>query len=424
MDVAESNFVKKIVKMKLWGWIIGLVVICSQQAEAVNVTDALKVRISRNNQTDETVIRFHPSCSGNYDQGYDALKLFSQASVPFVYTNSNSNTALSINALPSLTQDFHVLLQTKVNAAGIYSLNFDELGQFSPQTAIILEDVITGERFNVRSGNAYSFQVVNKDSFNLNTGRFMLHFYLMAFAEVTDADCGSPLSGAIRVSKPGTANWTVSIFDSSDSLISILDQDLDSVNGLKSGSYAIIFQADSVTALSTPVVIGITGAPDANFKATADVYVDEDVFIINSSSSNFTNYWNFGDGTFSTDVHPAHTYPAAGTYTILLTVFNGGCADTASKSVNVSNQIATSALQGPDIQPDIHIQGRELVLKNISPNDRSFALYSQEGKLVYSIPLFESTEDIQVISIPTVIASGVYIYAVNNSTVTGKILIQ
>ena len=48
--------------------------------------------------------------------------------------------------------------------------------------------------------------------------------------------------------------------------------------------------------------------------------------------------WDFGDGSTSTDTSPSHTYAAAGTYNVTLTVTdNGGMTGTKSSSVTVSS---------------------------------------------------------------------------------------
>ena len=48
----------------------------------------------------------------------------------------------------------------------------------------------------------------------------------------------------------------------------------------------------------------------------------------NLSLDGFSYFWDFGDGTTSTDTIPTHTYLQAGTYTVTLKVYNGGCVRT------------------------------------------------------------------------------------------------
>jgi gliding motility-associated-like protein len=48
--------------------------------------------------------------------------------------------------------------------------------------------------------------------------------------------------------------------------------------------------------------------------------------------------WNFGDGTISTQVNPTKTYTSPGTYTIKLVNNFGGCIDSASKSIVVTQK--------------------------------------------------------------------------------------
>ena len=61
--------------------------------------------------------------------------------------------------------------------------------------------------------------------------------------------------------------------------------------------------------------------------------------------------WDFGDGGSSSQANPNHTYAAAGTYTVSLTVTDGnGVADTATKSITVSASgiafVGSSAVTG------------------------------------------------------------------------------
>ncbi|MFN2418754.1 MAG: DNRLRE domain-containing protein, partial [Candidatus Limnocylindria bacterium] len=46
--------------------------------------------------------------------------------------------------------------------------------------------------------------------------------------------------------------------------------------------------------------------------------------------------WNFGDGVTSTEQHPTHTYTAAGSYTVKLTVTNAAGSDTETRPAFVT----------------------------------------------------------------------------------------
>ncbi len=53
--------------------------------------------------------------------------------------------------------------------------------------------------------------------------------------------------------------------------------------------------------------------------------------------------WNFGDGTYSTQKNPSHTYSKAGKYNVSITVKNAAGSNTATKP----SFIAVSLLKSP-----------------------------------------------------------------------------
>ncbi|NVO18526.1 MAG: PKD domain-containing protein [Bacteroidetes bacterium] len=91
---------------------------------------------------------------------------------------------------------------------------------------------------------------------------------------------------------------------------------------------------------TTPPVAGFTHSQDAaNFLQ----------FTFTNSSTNADTYsWNFGDGTAAvTDKDPVHTFPAAGTYTVVLTATAGGSSDAYQEVITVSDPNAMlTALAG------------------------------------------------------------------------------
>lgn len=130
--------------------------------------------------------------------------------------------------------------------------------------------------------------------------------------------------------------------------------------GLGVGRHIVYVQGTDASGLpGTPnaVLLNITGgggsniAPVANFTtsstgltaAFSDTSTDSDGSIVSRS-------WDFGDGTLSTAVNPSRTYPAAGTYSVSLTVTdNGGLTNTKIQSVTVAASSAQTYTNGTDV---------------------------------------------------------------------------
>lgn len=73
--------------------------------------------------------------------------------------------------------------------------------------------------------------------------------------------------------------------------------------------------------------------PQANFTITIEKLKVE--FNDNSKGNNFEYYWDFGDGTTSTEYNPTHRYKDYGTYTITLKIKNQEFEDTIQKTINL-----------------------------------------------------------------------------------------
>jgi len=86
---------------------------------------------------------------------------------------------------------------------------------------------------------------------------------------------------------------------------------------------------------------GTTGnaPPVANFgSSVSGLTVNFTDSSSDSDGSIASRSWNFGDGTSSTATNPSHTYAAAGSYTVMLTVTdNGGASNSKSQSVTVGS---------------------------------------------------------------------------------------
>ncbi len=80
--------------------------------------------------------------------------------------------------------------------------------------------------------------------------------------------------------------------------------------------------------------------------------IPNEVWVWNLSSGGNGNYqffWNFGDGSSSTDAYPTHVYGSGGPWNLCLTMSSGGCTDTYCDSVSVdANGILNELVIGGD----------------------------------------------------------------------------
>lgn len=138
-----------------------------------------------------------------------------------------------------------------------------------------------------------------------------------------------------------------------------------------------------------PNWINVQRGPDADFSYTPDA----DKIDINNSTVSFFNsttgaigyYWDFGDGNFSFDESPTHTYLDTGiNQVILLATSSNGCTDTIVEIIDVvpvaSMRFPTAFTPNADGQNDL-FRGKgsvELI------NDFNLIIYDRWGKIVYS----------------------------------------
>ncbi|MBT4512021.1 MAG: PKD domain-containing protein [Chloroflexi bacterium] len=107
------------------------------------------------------------------------------------------------------------------------------------------------------------------------------------------------------------------------------------------GNYAVILNIVSESGgMSTEEKVGyvqvMEAPPVAEFFAHAETFVGHPETLTDRSTGSIASWtWNFGDGTTSDVQSPTHTYNAAGTYTVSLTVEGPGGADAMQQVVTV-----------------------------------------------------------------------------------------
>lgn len=140
---------------------------------------------------------------------------------------------------------------------------------------------------------------------------------------------------------------------------------------------------------------------------------NNNITIINATEGeNVSFFWDFGDGTSSTDPFPTHVYEEEGTYTICLTVTNPDldctdefCADISFSffdNIEEGSNISTEVVDGFTINiispQEVSISEQESIELSIFPNptsnyltirtnsfdSKSIQIFDLAGKLIYS----------------------------------------
>jgi PKD repeat protein len=128
----------------------------------------------------------------------------------------------------------------------------------------------------------------------------------------------------------------------------------------QSGRYLATLTINSPNGSSTTsheiVVEGVAATPIPQYTVPVAQFTPESITgyapftarFINQSSGPITSYlWAFGDGTYSAEINPAHTYALPGAYGVTLTVSGPGGQNSVSSTIVVLEQPAATPVTPP-----------------------------------------------------------------------------
>jgi PKD repeat protein len=178
--------------------------------------------------------------------------------------------------------------------------------------------------------------------------------------------CGNTTQALDAGNKGSNYLWTSTTgFSATQQVIDVKD---------KGFYYLKITSANACVALDTVEIQQSPNAVYANFLSISTANVGDTVKMINLSYPQpFTSKWTFGDGLTSTETDPSHVYYMDTTMlTRTLTVTNGVCTDTKSKTIKVFRKGGTS--------PKTLVKNTDYVVSaNVypNPNDGRFLFESE-----------------------------------------------
>lgn len=155
------------------------------------------------------------------------------------------------------------------------------------------------------------------------------------------ASCPATADGLVDLTVlGGTAPYTFTWSDGST------EEDLTAA----AGTYTVTITDDRGCTVFTPeftIAAGEAPVALAEVSSTSTLVNTPVVFTNNSSEGEYFT-WSFGDGQFSTEFAPEHTWTVPGTYTVTLTVDNGSCTSTWTAQVVVETSTSISTTTATD----------------------------------------------------------------------------
>jgi hypothetical protein len=137
--------------------------------DEVSKPNLLSMTISNGSVSDETVIYFSETATSELDYSFDAHKLMAEAA-PQAYTMLG-NDRMGINAFNNVSETSIVTLGVNAPEAGEYTLTASNLESFDGSIPVLLEDLLTGQKVDLRQMSTYSFSSEAGTS-----ERFAIHF--------------------------------------------------------------------------------------------------------------------------------------------------------------------------------------------------------------------------------------------------------
>ncbi len=123
-----------------------------------NTPATIRLSVENENYTDETLMRFIPEATNEYDGEYDAFKLAgNSAEIPYIYTfTENDSLNLAINSLPEINTETIVDIGFRAGTTGNYTIRTKELVFPENITAFLIDEYLN-KTVNLNELSFYNF---------------------------------------------------------------------------------------------------------------------------------------------------------------------------------------------------------------------------------------------------------------------------
>ena len=281
--------------------------------------DLFRLSLSIGSLTDETVIRFNPVATDQFDGNFDAEKIYNPSSSNIKLSNSYNGKEYSINTLQNENEYYKIPLKTFTNQYANATIKAEDLGAIYGN-CLLLEDLNLGIVTNLKMDSSYQCYLSPSDE-----NRFVLHINPQFNNTSTNPTCNNFSNGSISINYSGP----ISNFGLIDNNGNTFTSTNGVFNNLNAGTYQVISFGNSC--ISNPTIILNNPVQISNQITINNLSCpnccDAEI-IVNSSGGNIPYSYSINNQYNTlTDI-------CAGNYQLVTTDVNG-CS--ISENIDISN---------------------------------------------------------------------------------------
>lgn len=230
----------------------------------------LKLILTGNGFSDETVVSFSSYASLNFNSNEDATKLFSDNPLVPSISSLGDSSEMVINSLPLNSSLIAVPIKVKVGVSGVYVISKDLNFSLPLNSCVYLEDLLTGAYTDLKIANSYSFNINDTTS----TARFLLHVGQPLIKTGVEPTCSYKQNGKAIIKINNALFWNATWKDKIGNTLSIHsnNQYTDTLKNLSPGIYNVTITGlngcakieDSIVVNQTTQIMVNTSVADNN----------------------------------------------------------------------------------------------------------------------------------------------------------------
>ncbi|HEY6162272.1 MAG TPA: T9SS type A sorting domain-containing protein, partial [Bacteroidia bacterium] len=282
-----------------------------------------------NNRHDQTVVRFDPNATWQFDGMYDAYKFPGGPGTPYICSIADSSD-LSVNSVPQLDSSVSIPVRVKVSVSGSYTIGLDSVSNLPNSSCLILEDLLTGTLTDLHNVSTYTFSI----SDTTNAPRFVLHVSPPVIIQTFPASCYGMNNGKAVAQGSGTGPWSYTWTDINNNVIRNVSNvnSADTLQNIPAGTYHVIVNSSNTLCGSTNETLVITQPFQllVNSTSTALTCYGSNDGSISAQVSGGTMPYSFSWSNNMTTASISNL--AAGTYSLTVTDTNG-CTGSISSAI-------------------------------------------------------------------------------------------